>query len=98
MLRDLVFHKLWPWLKSNKELWLRALLCWVIGLAFLYFDENSQFDLRLQLRGTQNVSQKIVLVYVDEGEWSRWHGQSDNLLRSLKEFAVINDSFFWTPN
>jgi two-component system phosphate regulon sensor histidine kinase PhoR len=95
---EFVLNTLWPWMKRNKDLLLRGLLCWAIGLAFLFFDEASHFDLRLQLRGSQEATKKIVLVYIDENEWIRWHGQSDNLLRSLKEFAVINDSFFWNPN
>ena len=94
-MKTLLFEKLWPWIRRNKDLWLRILLCWSIGIAFLFFDENSNYDLRFQLRGTQQSSPKIVLVYIDEQEWSRWHGQSGNLLRSLKEFAVIDDGFFW---
>lgn len=89
---------LWLWIRGHKDLWLRALLCWAIGIAFLFFDETSQHDLRLHIRGQQATDPRLVLVYIDQDEWSRWHGQDDNLIRSLKEFAALNDSYFWNPS
>ncbi len=49
------------------------------------------------MRGPQPASSKIVLVYFDQDDWSGWHGPNNNLIRSLKEFSVISDSYFWRP-
>ena len=86
-------RRLW----QAKGFWLRALFCWVLGTSFVLFDEVKDYDFRFRLRGAQDAEKKIVLVYFDQEEWSAWHGQSSNLIRSLKEFSVITDSFFWRP-
>jgi len=88
-----IFKRLW----NNKGLWLRILFCWAIGSTFPFFDEVKQYDLRFQMRGPQPASKKIVLVFFDQDDWSGWHGPNNNLIRSLKEFSVISDSYFWRP-
>lgn len=80
-----------------RGVWLRALLCWVIGISFCYFEATTSFDWRFRLRAEQPHSDKIVLVYLDQDDWSEWHGQGQNLLRSLKEFSSLTDSFYWNP-
>ena len=89
----MIFKRLW----NNKGLWLRILFCWAIGSTFPFFDEVKQYDLRFQMRGPQPASKKIVLVFFDQDDWSGWHGPNNNLIRSLKEFSVISDSYFWRP-
>jgi signal transduction histidine kinase len=76
---------------------LRALLCWLIALSFCIFETTSHFDWRFRLRGEQVRSDKIVLVYFDQEDWSEWHAQNRNFLRSFKEFSSITDSFYWNP-
>jgi signal transduction histidine kinase len=80
-----------------RGIWLRALLCFIMGLSFYFFEETSHLDWRFRLRGEQSHSNKIILVYFEQEDWSEWHGQNRNLLRSLKEFSSINDSFYWNP-
>ena len=81
----------------TRGVWLRALLCWVIGYSFCYFETTTNFDWRFRLRADQPHSDKIVLVYLDQEDWTEWHGQGTNLLRSLKEFSSLTDSFYWNP-
>lgn len=91
-LKDFAF-KLW----KARGLWLRILFCWVLGCSIVFFDEIKDYDMRFRFRGAQEAEKKIVLVYFDQDDWSAWHGPSagNNLLRSLKEYQVISDSFFW---
>lgn len=84
----------WRW----RGIWLRALLCWIIALSFCYFESLSTFDWRFRLRGPQPKSDKIIIVYLDQEDWSIEHGQSQNFLRSLKEFSTLTDSFYWNPD
>jgi len=78
-----------------RGLWLRILFCWMLGTCFVFFDEVKDFDFRFQLRGQQDSAKQIVLVFFDQEDWSTWHGQTSNLIRSVKEFSTITDSFFW---
>lgn len=76
---------------------LRALLSWLLALSFCLFELTSHFDWRFRLRGEQVHSDKIVLVYFDQEDWTEWHGQNRNFLRAFKEFSSITDSFYWNP-
>ena len=78
-----------------RGLWLRILFCWALGTSFSFFDETKDYDLRFRMRGAQEAAKQIVVVFFDQEDWTSWHGSSSNLIRSLKEFSVITDSFFW---
>lgn len=80
-----------------KGLWLRVLVVWVLACTFPFFDEVKQYDLRFGIRGTQETAKQIVIVQFDQEDWTAWHGPNNNLLRSLKEFNVVTDSYFWNP-
>ncbi len=84
-------NRLW----KGRGLWLRILFCWVLGSAISFFDETKDYDLRFNLRGSQSVAKQIVLVFFDQEDWNVWHGPSSNLIRSIKEFSVVTDSYFW---
>lgn len=91
------FLILFRWLTRTRGVWLRAALCWGIGLSFVFVDQTTHFDRRFEIRGEQSVSDSIVLVLISENEWAEIHGQRGNLLRPLREFTNISDSFFWSP-
>ncbi len=76
---------------------MRALLAWMLALSFCIFEVTSHFDWRFRLRGEQSHSDKIVLVYFDQEDWTEWHANR-NFLRSFKEFSSITDSFYWNPS
>lgn len=80
-----------------RGLWLRVLVIWGLAATFSYFDEVKQYDMRFQIRGKQETAKQIVLVDFDQEDWTAWHGPNNNLLRSLKEFSVVTDSYFWRP-
>ncbi len=83
---------------ETRGIWLRALICWAIALSFCIFEAGSHFDWRLRLRGEQPVTDNIVLVYFDQEDWGDWRTQNRNVIRSLKEFSSITDSFYWNPS
>lgn len=62
------------WLRffwRQKGLWLRALLCWFIGLAFVFADIDQDHDLRLFVRGQQKIDPQILIVNLDFNSWSQ---------------------------
>ncbi|MBX3022104.1 MAG: CHASE2 domain-containing protein [Bdellovibrionales bacterium] len=89
--RVVMFDRIW----QAKGLWLRILFCWALGSTFPAFDEVKQYDTRFRLRGTQEVSKQIVMVYFDQEDWNAWVGASQNWLRTLKETNELNDASFW---
>lgn len=82
-------------LLKAKAFGLRILVCWIIGSLLPFFDEVDNFDLRFHLRGQQDSSKEIVLVQLDQSDWTAIVGPTENWLRAVKEFTALNDSFFW---
>lgn len=78
-----------------KGLWFRVLFCWALGSTLPFFDEAENYDVRLRLRGQQPASREVVIVHMDQADWTAIHGPTENWMRALKEFAAPNDSFFW---
>jgi signal transduction histidine kinase len=78
-----------------RGVWLRVLVVWALACTFPFFDEVKQYDLRFGIRGTQETAKQIVIVQFDQEDWTAWHGPNNNLLRGLKEFSVVTDSYFW---
>lgn len=89
-----MFQGIW----KAKGLWLRVLVVWALACTFPFFDEVKQYDLRFGIRGAQETAKQIVVVHFDQEDWTAWHGPNNNLLRSLKEFSVVTDSYFWRAN
>lgn len=87
------FHGIW----ARRGLWIRIAFCWLVAFGLAYFDEIKNLDTRLKLRGSQNSNSPIVIVNIDQSEWSQWHESDENWLRSLKESAINSDAYFWKP-
>jgi len=81
----------------RKGLWLRALLCWLIGMAFILADLEHDYDLRLKIRGHQQHDDRIVILMITPEEWNTWTDSQNDLLSWLKESSYVADSFYWTP-
>jgi CHASE2 domain-containing sensor protein len=82
-------------LLKAKAFGLRVLVCWIIGCVLPFFDEVDNYDLRFHLRGQQEANKEIVLVQLDQSDWTAIVGPTENWLRAVKEFTALNDSFFW---
>lgn len=94
--------KAWLLLSSRflwrrKGLWLRAMLCWLIGILFIFAEGEHDYDLRLQIRGEQPTDHEIVLIHISPDEWSQWLGQK-NQDQLSRDSTFIADSYFWSAS
>ena len=56
-------------INRSKAIWLRALLSLLIGITLLFIADKSHYDPRFQIRGSQEVSQRIVLLSISPTDW-----------------------------
>lgn len=86
----------WAW--TARAFWLRALLCWTIGLAFLWTDYGSNFDYRYNVRGHVYKKNDIALILISEVDWKKLRNvQVDTFesLRSLYLNETLTDNYYW---
>jgi signal transduction histidine kinase len=75
---------------------LRCLLCWGIGMLALSTDEKDNYDIRLQMRGSQDQIQNIVLININRSEVNVFFRKDfANHIRPLKELTDNSDNIFW---
>jgi two-component system phosphate regulon sensor histidine kinase PhoR len=86
------------WLWQTKALSLRALLCLAMGAGTLFLNPANRFDTRFQIRGPQETDPRILIINISSHEWTQLKGGDRNLLKALKEYATINDQYFWNPD
>jgi signal transduction histidine kinase len=79
----------------RRGLWLRALLCWLIGMVFVWADREHDYDLRIKIRGPQSVDERLLLITISAEDWGQWLGSQNDHLSWLKESSYITDSFYW---
>lgn len=82
----------------RKGLWLRAILCWTIGMAFVAADREHEYDLRQQIRGPQAYSQDIVLINLVSEELKKSNLENIEELGSFSETIFKSDSAYWNAN
>lgn len=81
-----------------RTFWLRVLLCWAIGCAFLFTDYSSNFDLRFKIRGNVNTMKDIVLLTVDESDWRKMRNVQVDTFESLNSLYLnetLTDNYYW---
>ncbi|MFZ3231361.1 MAG: ATP-binding protein [Pseudobdellovibrio sp.] len=83
------------WFNINRGFWLRALLCWLISLSFLKFDEVGTYDNRFRIRGAQKISNQVVLVTVKTNDFSEIYDLKTSALINTNELSDLSDSFYW---
>lgn len=81
-------------LAKKKQLLLRLILVWVLGLLVFNYDENN-FDYRFKLRSTQPADESIVIVNISKEEWD--YTQNPSFVRRLRRESPLADSYFWDP-
>lgn len=86
------------WILRTRGVWLRGFLCWTIGITVALLDSTDKFDFRFQIRRLQKPNNQIVLVYIQQSEWSEWNQNNKNIIRPLKELGSLTDSYFWNPD
>jgi two-component system phosphate regulon sensor histidine kinase PhoR len=82
-------------LDRHRSLWFRALMCYAIGLVGFWIDYDRNYDTRFAIRPAQKISDQIVVVTVNEREWTALFPEQRNVIRPLKEITSLTDSFFW---
>lgn len=88
------FRKVW----QAKGTWLRGIVCFALGLAFLYAENLANFDFRFQIRPPQSRSPKIALLLMNQQEWSKMQLSAPNWIRRLKDGGSFSDTSFWSPS
>ena len=88
--------KVWGrWFHINRGFWFRALLCWLISLSFLKFDEVGTYDNRFRIRGSQKISNQVILVTVRTNDFSEIYDLKTSALINTNELSDLSDSFYW---
>lgn len=88
---SIVFRFLWR--KNNY--FLRALLCWGIGLLVLNFNEHESYDLRYNLRGSVPPTSPLLIVTVTQSDWNTYFKATRPFIRPTGEIYALPDSFYW---
>lgn len=77
-----------------KALFVRAVLCLIVGIVVLISEQDGNFDTRYKIRGNVLKSKDITLILISEDEWLSIKGRGYQTLRPLKEIESLTDSFF----
>ena len=93
-----IWQKLQIFVSRNSNLILRIILCWLLGISFLIFDESQNFDLRFELRGSQPINENIVLIDLTYSDWQNLHQQMGIRLPIQRDYYSISDQLFWNHN
>ncbi len=94
---QLIFKvSLWlKWSLTKKGFWTRAVLCWLISIVLLKFDEVDFYDSRFKIRGQQKVTEEVVLITASPQDFSQGYDRETESLIAMNEFQQFNDGFFW---
>lgn len=91
----LLISKRFIW--QRKGLWLRAALCWTVGMTFTLADREHDYDTRMQIRGEQSVDNRIVIINITNDEWQNLLVSLEKKSSHLPDSKFITDSYFWEP-
>lgn len=83
---------------KRRPFWLRALLCWAIGLAFLWNHYQSNYDYRFKVRGHVSNIEDVVVVLLSESEWKKLKNVQIDTFESLRSLYInetLTDNYFW---
>lgn len=96
ILKKIEHFLIWAW--GARAFWLRALLCWAVGLAFLWTDYGSNYDYRFQIRGNVYKKSDVVLVQINESDWKKLRNVQVDTVGSLRALYVnetLTDNYYW---
>lgn len=88
----------WRFIWQRKGLWLRAALCWMVGITFTLADREFDYDTRLFIRGEQTKDEQIVIVQMRHEDWSQWVKAHFTQKNTPTPTSFITDSYFWNEN
>jgi two-component system phosphate regulon sensor histidine kinase PhoR len=77
----------------------RVIFCFATGVVIYLASQQSRFDTRFNIRGSQSVGSEIVIITISRDDiitaTDFLDPNTKNILRSLKEVGDINDAFYW---
>jgi len=85
------------YLLSKKQVFLRLMLVWALGLFIFSFDENKSHDLRFKLRSKQPTDSSIVIIDINKADWDIASNPS-GFSALLKSGAPLSDAYFWSTD
>lgn len=91
---QLLILRIW----KRRPFWMRAFLCWAIGLAFLWNHYQSNYDYRFKVRGHISNIEDVVVVLLTESEWKKLKNVQIDTFESLRSLYVnetLTDNYFW---
>ncbi len=87
-------QKIFYSLFSKKQVIIRLIIVWLLGLFVFNYDEQEGFDLRFKLRSAQPTHSKIVIINLSKVYWDL---ASNPSYSSMLKFArPLSDSYFWS--
>lgn len=92
------FNNFKTWTISRKDIVLRAFVCWLVASFLLVIDQGENYDMRFKARGSQPVSDQIVLIKISANDIKKMYDLQSNSLINFNDLLDINDSFFWDQN
>ena len=92
------FNNFKTWTISRKDIVLRAFVCWLVASFLLVIDQGENYDMRFKARGSQPVSDQIVLIKISANDIKKMYDLQSNSLVNFNDLLDINDSFFWDQN
>lgn len=84
-----------------RPFWIRLLFAWVIGIAFLLNDVQTNYDLRFKVRGQSHQPTDIVLVLISDAEWKLLKAtpvESIKVSKNITSTDTLTDNIFWDEN
>lgn len=89
------FHKVWFRFWQHKSYYFRAIIGLSIGFLSLIIEDHPKYDLRFQIRGERKHRQDIILIQINDDDWSSFQNEIPKVTRSLREVSDFSDSFYW---
>lgn len=82
------------YIASKRQLLVRILVVWLLGLFVFKYDEQKGFDLRFRLRSPQPTYSNIVILNLSKPDWDLATNPTySSMLRSARP---LSDSYFWS--
>ncbi|MGH1469018.1 MAG: ATP-binding protein [Bdellovibrionales bacterium] len=79
---------------NRRQVIIRLLIVWLLGLFVFNYDEQNGFDLRFRLRSAQPTHSEIVILNISKAHWDL--ASNPGYSSMLKSARPLSDSYFWS--
>ncbi len=88
------FQKILFYFISQRQVIIRLIIVWLLGLFVFNYDEQKGFDLRFKLRSAQPTHPKIIIINLNKTHWDQ--ASSPGYSSMLRSARPLSDSYFWS--